>query len=144
VTDSIGSISPELLRRAKRLYVTTWSRAGKPGTVPVWFMAKDGRLYFTTLRSSVKARRIKANGKVRVRVGAPDGPTFDGRAEWVEDRPDLERELLRAYRRKYPLLVPLFMGPLLRRRLRRRQSVIIAVRPEEPGEARLTTQGDAP
>jgi PPOX class probable F420-dependent enzyme len=141
VTDPIGSISPERLRRAKHLYVTTWSRAGKPGTVPVWFMAKDGGLYFTTMRSSVKARRIKANGKVRVSIGAPDGPTFDGRAEWVEDRPDLVRDLLRAYRRKYPLLVPLFMGPLLRRRLRKKRSVIIAVRPDAPEAARSSVQG---
>jgi PPOX class probable F420-dependent enzyme len=119
------------LPRAKRLYLTTWSASGKPGTVPVWFMEKDGRLYFTTLRDSLKARRIKANGRVRGHVGAPDGPAFDGRARWVEGRPELAAEILRVYRRKYPLLVPLVMGRLIRRRLERGRSVVIEITPGE-------------
>ena len=117
------------LRTAKRIYVTTWSPAGRPGTVPVWFMAKEDCLYFTTLRKSLKARRIKATGRVRVNAGSPDGPGFEGRAEWIEDRPDLEAEILAAYRRKYPVLVPLFMGRLIRRRLARKESVVIKVTP---------------
>jgi PPOX class probable F420-dependent enzyme len=116
-----------LLDRAKRIYLTTWSRSGRPGTVPVWFMVNDHRLYFTTLRASLKARRIAAGGPVRVHVGAPDGPSFAATARWVDDRPDLERALIAAYRRKYPLLVPLFMGPLMRRRLRRKVSILIEV-----------------
>ncbi len=118
-----------VLRTAKRMYLTTWSSAGKRGTVPVWFMVKDGCLYFTTLRGSLKSRRIRATGRVRVAVGSVDGPTFDGRAEWVDDRPDLEEELLRVYRRKYPILVPLFMGRRIRRRLATKESVLIRITP---------------
>ncbi len=68
-------------RVAKRIYVTTWSRAGAPGTVPVWFMVHGGDIYFTTLRASLKARRIKASGRLAVRVGSRQGPAFEGRAE---------------------------------------------------------------
>ena len=118
------------LRRAKRLHLTTWSASGKSGTVPVWFMMKDGALYFTTIRKSLKARRIKATGRVRVHVGTADGPGFDGTAAWVDDRPDLEDEILAVYRRKYPLLVPLFMGRYLRKRLRSKESVLVRVTPE--------------
>lgn len=110
--------------------MTTWSRGGKPGTVPVWFMFREGEIYFTTLRASLKARRIKAHGRVAVRVGSPQGPGFEGRAEWVEDRPDLEAEILRAYRRKYPILVLLLMGRRIRRRLARKESVVIRITPE--------------
>jgi PPOX class probable F420-dependent enzyme len=124
------------LRRAKRIYLTTWSRAGRPGTVPVWFMVKDGRLYFTTLRGSVKARRIKAGARVGVHVGRPDGPGFDGHARWIEERPDLEAEILGVYRRKYPLLVPLFMGRIIARRLARGESVVVEITPSPtPGTA---------
>lgn len=123
------------LGRAKRIYLTTWGPAGRPGTVPVWFMLKDGCLYFTTLKRSLKARRIKASGRVRVHVGTPDGPVFDGRAEWVEGRRDLEAEILGAYRSKYPLLVPLFMGRVISRRLARGDSVVVRITPELPGEA---------
>lgn len=118
-----------LLKTATRIYLTTWSPTGKPGTVPVWFMEKEGCLYFTTLRASLKARRIKATGRVRVQVGSRTGPAFDGRAEWVEGRPDLEAEILEAYRRKYPILVPLVMGRVIRRRLARTESVVIKITP---------------
>ena len=117
------------LGTAKRIYLTTWSPTGKPGTVPVWFMAREGCLYFTTQRASLKARRIKASGRVKVHVGSPDGLAFEGRAEWVEDRPELEAELLRAYRRKYPILVPLAMGRTIRRRLAGKESVVIKITP---------------
>ena len=123
------------LEKAKRIYVTTWSRAGVPGTVPVWFMAREGCLYFTTLRASLKARRIKANGRVAVHVGSQRGPAFEGRAEWVEDRPDLEAEILRVYRRKYPILAGLVMGRAIRRRLARKESVVIQITPASPSGA---------
>lgn len=120
----------QAIKTAKRIYVTTWSPSGESGTVPVWFMVKDGRLYFTTLRESLKARRIRATGRVRVHIGAPDGRAFEGRAAEVGDRPDLEEEILLTYRRKYPVLVPLFMGRLIRRRLRSGESVVIQITPE--------------
>ena len=78
--------------------MTTYSRAGKPGTVPTWLWPRDGHVYFTTKRDSLKARRIRDGGRVTVHVGAKDGPAFEGRAEWVDDRPDLEDALLRDYR----------------------------------------------
>lgn len=126
---AVDSSLEAALRTAKRIYLTTWSPTGKPGTVPVWFMRKDGCLYFTTLRASLKARRIKASGRVRVHVGRPEGLAFEGRAEWIENRPDLERELLRVYRRKYPILVPLAMGWVIQRRLARKESVVIKITP---------------
>ncbi len=117
------------LRDAKYLYVTTYSRAGKPGTVPTWLWAHDGAVYFTTQRQSLKARRIRDTGRVTVHVGTRDGPAFEGRAEWVDDRPDIEQALLRAYGRKYWLLVPLWMGRYIRKGLARKTSVLIRITP---------------
>ena len=117
------------LRHAKYMYVTTYSQAGMPGTVPTWLWPHDGAVYFTTQRASLKARRIHNNGRVTVHVGAKDGLAFEGRAEWVEDRPDLETALLSAYRRKYWLMVPLFMGRYIRRGLAAKTSVLIRVTP---------------
>ena len=112
------------------MYLTTFATNGRGGTVPVWFMTRDGVLYFTTLRTSLKARRIRATGRVRVALGRRDGPSFDGDAEWVDGRPDLERAVIDAYRRKYPLAVPLFMGWWIRRRLADQRSVLIRITPE--------------
>lgn len=115
------------LRRAKYLYVTTYGASGKSGTVPVWCWYDGRDVYFTTDRESLKARRIRQTGRVTVRVAARDGSAFEGRAELVEGRPDLEAALLRAYRRKYWVLVPLYMGPWIRRRLASGRSALVRV-----------------
>jgi len=125
-------MTPDLeraLRAAKYMYLTTYSRAGRAGTVPTWLWYHEGVVYFTTQRESLKARRIRNSGRVTVHVGKKDGPSFEGRAEWVDDRPDLEQELLAAYRRKYWVLVPLFMGRRIRKGLRAKTSVLIRIIP---------------
>jgi PPOX class probable F420-dependent enzyme len=120
------------LHRASYLYLTTYGPSGKAGTVPVWCWYDGGNAYFTTQRASLKARRIRETRRVTVRVGVKDGPSFEGRAEWVEGRPDLETALLRAYRRKYWLTVPLWMGRYIRRGLRDGRSVLVRITPVSP------------
>jgi PPOX class probable F420-dependent enzyme len=130
--DSIAVVTPDIeaaLQTAKYIYLTTYSTAGKPGTVPVWCWPHDGAVYFTTQRASLKARRIRDTGRATVHVATKDGPAFDGRAEWVDGRPDLEGALLDAYRRKYPLLVPLWMGRRIRKGLAAQTSVLIRITP---------------
>jgi PPOX class probable F420-dependent enzyme len=127
------SPSPSLvaaLARARYMYLTTYSNAGKPGTVPTWLWPHEGDVYFTTQRETLKARRIRSNGRVTVAVGRKDGPTFEGHAEWVEGRPDLEKALLASYRRRYWLLVPLFMGRYIRKGLLAKTSVLIRITPQ--------------
>jgi len=138
--------SPELaaaLARARYMYVTTYSRAGKPGTVPTWLWPHEGDVYFTTRRDSLKARRIRNDGRVTVHVGTKAGPAFEGRAEWVDGRADLETALLSDYRRKYWLLVPLFMGPFIRKGLDTQRSVLIRITPQIPPQI-APTAGPAP
>jgi PPOX class probable F420-dependent enzyme len=132
VTDGFPPELQAALQRAKYIYLTTHSQAGKPGTVPTWCWLHEGALYFTTRRASLKAKRIRNRGRVVVNVGTKKGPAFEGHAEWVDDRPDLEGAILRAYRRKYWILVPLWMGRYIRKGLLARTSVLIRVRPTTP------------
>ncbi len=125
----LDSALARALGRAKYMYVTTYGRAGKPGTVPTWLWTHGGAVYFTTKIHTLKARRIRDNGRVTVHVGTREGPAFEGRAEWVEDRPDLEQALLRAYWRKYWLMVPLWMGRYIRKSLAMKTSVLIRITP---------------
>jgi len=118
------------LARARYMYVTTYSRAGNPGTVPTWLWPHEGDVYFTTRRDSLKARRIRNDGRVTVHVGTKDGPAFEGRAEWVDGRADLETALLSDYRRKYWLVVPVFMGRFIRKGLDTQKSVLIRITPD--------------
>ena len=117
------------LPRARYMYVTTYGRDGRAGTVPTWLWCHEGAVYFTTRRDSLKARRIQATGRVTVHVGRRDGPAFEGRAGLVDGRPDLEAALLRAYRRKYWVLVPLWMGRYIRRGLAAGTSVLVRIDP---------------
>lgn len=117
------------LARATYMYVTTYSKAGKSGTVPTWLWPHAGDIYFTTKRDSLKARRIRNKGRVTVHVGKKDGPAFEGHAEWVDGRTDLEAALLADYRRKYWLTVPLFMGRYIRKGLAAKTSVLIRITP---------------
>jgi PPOX class probable F420-dependent enzyme len=123
------------LRRAQYLYLTTYGASGGSSTVPVWCWYDGRDVYFTTDRGSLKARRIRQTGRVTVHVGARNGPSFEGRAELVDGRDDLEAQLLRAYRRKYWILVPLYMGRWIRRRLTTGESSLVRVtaRPAEAG-----------
>jgi len=127
-----AGFAPELqaaLQRARYIYLTTYSQAGKPGTVPTWCWLHGGALYFTTQRASLKAKRIRTSGRVTVNVGTKGGAAFEGHAEWMDDRPDLEGAILRAYRRKYWILVPLWMGRYIRKGLRAKRSVLIRILP---------------
>jgi PPOX class probable F420-dependent enzyme len=119
----------DLLRRAHYIYVTTYSREGKPGTVPTWCWLHEDAVYFTTQRASLKARRIKDSGRVAVHVGKKNGPVFEGHAGLVEDRPDLEAAILSAYQRKYWIIVPLWMGRYIRKGLAAKTSVLIRILP---------------
>ena len=119
----------EALNRARYMYLTTYSQAGKPGTVPTWCWLHEDAVYFTTQRASLKARRIKDSGRVTVHVGKKDGPVFEGQAGLVEDRPDLEAAILSAYQRKYWIIVPLWMGRYIRKGLSAKTSVLIRILP---------------
>jgi hypothetical protein len=66
---------------------------------------------------------------VTVHVGKKDGPSFEGRAEWVEGRSDLEEAILAAYRRQYWILIPLWMGHRIRKGLANQTSVLIRITP---------------
>ena len=118
------------LLRAGLLYLTTFSAAGRSGTVPVLFMPDGDAIYFCSQRNTLKVRRIRQTGIVTVRPGRPDAPGLSCRAELLENVPDLERRLLRAYRRRYPLRW-LFLGARLRRSFADGTEVVIRLDPEE-------------
>jgi hypothetical protein len=61
----------------------------------------DGEaVYFTVARESSERGGIRSGRPVRIRVGRPDGPGFEGEAELVTDPSTIER-MSEAYRKKY-------------------------------------------
>ena len=117
------------LQRAKLLYLTTFGVNGKSGTVPVLFLFDDNAIYFCSQRDTLKVRRIRQTGRVTVQAGSPSGPGLSCSAQLLEDVPELQARLLRAYRRRYWLRW-LILGPRLRRAFADGAEVLIRLVPD--------------
>jgi PPOX class probable F420-dependent enzyme len=89
------------LANAKNLYVATRRKDGSSSKVaPIWFMADDDAVYFTTTPSSYKAKRIAKGSPVLVWVGSEQGPHFVGKGEIVRD-PAVAEKMAPVYDQKY-------------------------------------------
>ena len=116
------------LQRAKRLYLTTYNRQGRSGTVPIWFLLHQDTLYFCTLRQSLKVRRIQQTGRATIQIGRGSVQRIHCRAELLPDDPAFQTRLLRTYRRRY-LWMWCIIGPRLRRAFARGEEVIVRLTP---------------
>ncbi len=109
-----------------RLFLTTYGEEGRSGTVPVFFLAHEGKVYFTTRKATRKARRIMENPRVTVRFGVRTAQPFEGQAFWLED-PALYDLILSRYRWKYWFLSPFFVRALRRRKESGESTVVTIV-----------------
>jgi len=74
------------LATAKNLYVATERKDGsRSDAAPIWFMADEEAVWFTTVPSSWKAKRVKLGRPLHVNVGTREGPYFKGRGTLVSD-----------------------------------------------------------
>jgi uncharacterized protein len=85
--------------------LTTYRRDGRAVTTPVWFVALEERLYVFTARTTGKAKRVRATGRMRFAPCSMNGRRILG--EWqegtgrvVEDE-RLRDKALTALQRKY-------------------------------------------
>ena len=102
------------LRGHKYCLVVTYRRSGEGVPTPVWFGIGDGVVYFRSLPSNGKTKRVRATPEVRVAPctsrGRPLGPPFVGTARIVSARqePEAERSITANYglsRRIYSRMV---------------------------------------
>ena len=124
-------MSPDVIRalqRARLIYLTTYSRTGKSGTVPIWFFLHDGAIYFCTQRESLKVKRLRQTSHTTLHIGRRNGPRLDCIAEILDHNPNLQTLLIRTYRKRYWLRW-LFLGPRLRRALAQDEEVIVRLHP---------------
>jgi len=103
-TVATAGFSPEVttaLRTAKELYVATRRADGTQSKVsPIWFMYDGEAVYFATLPTSYKAKRIRKGSPLLVWVGSSDGPYFEATAELIAD-PDVAARMAPVYSQKY-------------------------------------------
>jgi hypothetical protein len=116
------------LKSSKEIYVATKRYDGSLSkVVPVWFMFDGDAIYFATLPSSYKAKRIKKGSPLYVWVGAADGPHFVGPAELLTD-PEVAAKMAPVYAQKYWIAWLGLFKPNPER-VRSGKTVIVKVRP---------------
>jgi uncharacterized protein len=103
--DQIGEAITEL-ESASYLSVTTFKRDGRGVATVVWFVVRDGKVYFRTPANTGKVKRLHHNSSVSFfacdRDGRRTGPTFLGTARLFD--PPAGRELVPALDGKYGLV----------------------------------------
>lgn len=122
----------QALATAKNLYVATKRADGSTSKVtPIWFMVDGDAIYFTTVPTSYKAKRIAKGSPLLIWVGSEQGPHFLGKGEILRD-PELAERMAPVYDQKYWISWLGFFRPRPDR-VRDGSTVIVRVTPLPPG-----------
>ena|SRR5437870_2445593 len=127
--------SPSTLVRGRFLLLTTFRASGEPVSTPMWFAARNGRMYLVTACNAGKLGRLRADPRVLVAPcrsqGRPLGPAVAATATLLE--PHLSADAARALSRRY-LLPSWLIERFLRRRGRGAPPVYIELTVTEADE----------
>jgi uncharacterized protein len=94
-----------ILDNFRYIALTTYRRDGRAVTTPVWAVPIEGKLYVVTTKSTGKAKRVRATGRMRFAPCNMTGRRVLG--EWQEGTGRVvqdearSREALAALQRKY-------------------------------------------
>lgn len=100
----------EQLERSKNYWVCTTCPDGRPHAMPVWGLWNDGAIWFSTGRTTRKARNLAENPRLTIHLESGDDVVIlEGTVAEVKEKGELQR-LLELYKAKYnvdpPLLEP--------------------------------------
>jgi PPOX class probable F420-dependent enzyme len=132
-------VTSELERavRSHKQWFGSYKKSGELKKVPVWLVVNNGRIEFTTQTASYKVKRVRRNPRVICFIGSEEGPAIRGTAEIVTDKDAVWRGY-RASWKTHPLLM-LILAFGIRRRIKKGESILIRVHPDEPNPlARVT------
>jgi len=108
----------------------SYKRSGELVKVQVWLTVNRGDIEFLTGADSYKAKRVRRTPRVICFLGARDGPSVEGTAEILTDRP-LLWHLYRAYWRTHPLMM-IVLAAVIGARILTGKQVAIRVKIDPP------------
>jgi nitroimidazol reductase NimA-like FMN-containing flavoprotein (pyridoxamine 5'-phosphate oxidase superfamily) len=90
-----------VLSKTKNYFLATVRKDGRPHIMPIWGVWIDGAFYFSTGKTSLKARNLRANPNCIVCPGGADKAVIvEGTAKKVADRKKLA-QFVKVYFEKY-------------------------------------------
>ncbi|MBI2912589.1 MAG: pyridoxamine 5'-phosphate oxidase family protein [Chloroflexi bacterium] len=99
--DLSWSWAQDRLAKSHNYWVATTRADGRPHVMPVWAVWLEGALYFSTARTSRKARNLARNPRCVVTTeGADEAVILEGTAEVIDD-PSALKPVWAAYQKKY-------------------------------------------
>ncbi len=100
------SWAEERLARCRNYWLSTVRPGGRPHTMPLWAVWHEGRLFFSTARTSVKARNLFADPRCTVTTeSGHEAVIIEGTAA-VEEGQDTLSPVWDAYKAKYGWDIP--------------------------------------
>ena len=104
-TDSEGMLpwawAQERLENTRNYFVASTRPDGRPHVMPVWALWHGGLLWFSTARTSTKARNLLANPRISVTIERGDEAVILEGTAAVEEDHDVLRPIWDAYKVKY-------------------------------------------
>jgi PPOX class probable F420-dependent enzyme len=91
----------ERLQKNRNFWVSTTRPDGRPHAMPVWAVWHSDSLYFSTGRTSVKARNLLANPACTATTEPADEAVILEGVATVEEDHDVLRPIWEAYKAKY-------------------------------------------
>jgi uncharacterized pyridoxamine 5'-phosphate oxidase family protein len=91
----------ERLTETRNYFVATTRPDGRPHVMPVWAIWLDGLLWFSTARTSTKARNLLTNPNITVTAERGDGALILEGVAAVEENHDVLRPVWGSYKAKY-------------------------------------------
>lgn len=125
-------MTPEMQSAVKRhnLWFGSYKKSGELVRVQVWLTINNGCIEFLTGHASYKVKRTRRNRRVICYIGDKDGPSIAGTAEIMMGR-DAMLRVYRAYWKTHPFVM-IFLGLIIRIRIKTHKDVVIRIRPDEP------------
>lgn len=72
-------------QRSKLCYLTTYNAAGKPGTVEIWFLYHQGKVYIDTAVGTLKVKKLRADPRAAVAIARRNGPVLEGLVRFADE-----------------------------------------------------------
>ena len=99
-----------VLKKQKYISVTTFKRSGQGVPTPVWFVLREGKVYFRSEINTWKVKRLRNNNSVEFApctvIGKVTGHSFNGTTVLLKSKN--ANEAMTLIKKKFPLRFRLF------------------------------------